>query len=126
MRQPNFTRNCMKRNEDYINGIKFLLIECKKLGINIHECSWVCDLSMVLSWFNACYKFWHNTFDQSKLHRIPLCKEVKDIMYVRGKSLFTWDMTPEGGDFWNTLLGRDLLGDHLNRKLEDIRLIYGQ
>lgn len=116
----------MQKNEDYYNGMRILLRECKTYNIDIHSYSWVCDLSMVLSWFGACHKFWSNVSDQHKLDRIRLCKKIEDIMFIKGKSLFTWDLTPEGGIFWHSLLLRDLFGKHLNEKVDDIRYLYGE
>ena len=115
----------MKRNEDYVNGIKFLLRECKKSNINIRSYAWVCDLSMILSHYNVCYKFWFNTCNQNRLNRIPQCDIVYDIVYNSNTSLFTWDKTPEGGNFWHLLLIRDLFKHLLDTKLNNLLYIYG-
>jgi hypothetical protein len=91
-------------NEDYINGMKFLLKESKKQGINIRRCLWIPHVSKMLSEHNLCYKFWYNVVEQGNLYRIFLCENWYDIMYVGDKWLFYWGTTEEGNDFWKNHL----------------------
>lgn len=115
------------RNEDYIKGVKFLLEKCKEKGVNIHPYHWVGDLSMILSWFGACHKFWSNVYEQNRLDRIPLCETVDDIMHYPGRILFQWQCTPEGGMYWCLLLTRDLFPYSKSRiKLNELRFLYGE
>lgn len=98
----------MTENEDYIKGMRFLHRKCRECNINIHKFPWVCELSRLLSDYNACYKFWWNVCEQDRLRRIEICKTPDDIMFEYNKTLFIWDRTTEGDGYWNYILANKL------------------
>lgn len=99
-------------NEDYKKGMKLLLQESKKQGINVRKCQWIPNVSKMLSEHDLCYKFWHNVVKQKYLNRVFLCKDWYDVMYDSAKWLFLWPLSEEGAAFWKTnlweMLGLDL------------------
>lgn len=115
-------------NEDYIKGMKFLLKEAKIKGINIRRCTWIPNVSKMLSERNICYKFWYNVVKQGNLNRVFLCKDWYDAMYVSETWLFLWATTEEGVDFWRNhlweMLGLDVHNDifAFNDKLKEKKL----
>lgn len=98
----------MERNDDFVKGMRFLHRKCRETGINIHKYPWVCELSRLLSEYNACYKFWFNVWKQGRIRRITECNTPDDIMFTYNKTLFTWERTTEGGDFWHYILAEKL------------------
>lgn len=114
----------MIKNDDYKKGIRFLLQKSKEHNFNIHKYPWVCELSRLLSFHCACYKFWWNVCEQNRLKRIKICNTPDDFMYRYGKTLFTWDRTKEGGDYWFFILAEKLfpLGTR-EIKLDELRLM---
>ena len=115
-------------NEDYVKGMRLLLREAKMQRINIRKAQWVPHVSKMLSEHDLCYKFWYNVWDQKSLHRIFLCENWYDIMYVSDRWLFYWGTTEEGNDFWKTHLW-GMLGLDINNyscdfysKLKDMKL----
>ena len=115
-------------NEDYIGGMRLLLKESKIKGINIRRCTWIPNVSKILSERNLCYKFWCNVVKQGYLYRVFLCKTWYDIMYDGTKWLFLWPYTREGVDFWKGhlwgMLGLDEKDDFFSypEKLRDMWL----
>lgn len=94
-------------NKDYENGIKLLVIECKKQGINYHsrKLKWLTKFSRMLSEHGLCYKFWYNTVNQSRLKNIKLCDYAYETCYENDeKILFYWAKTKEGVSFWDKKL----------------------
>lgn len=94
----------MEKNKDYCDGVKLLLNGSRKKNFNIKEYPWVIDLSLILSKYNVCYKFWNYTLAQDRLSRIKYCSTIKDIMYGMNRSLFSWAQTFEGHTYWENLL----------------------
>ena len=100
-------------NEDYIKGIKFLLSNSKRQGVNIRKVQWVPHVSEMLSEHKLCHKFWYNVWSQKKLDRIPLCNDWFDVMFDPEKYLFSWSQTYDGYSFWVTMLSK-VLGVHVS------------
>ena len=87
-------------NKDYERGIKFLLKEAKERKINIRKCTWIPNVSKILSERNLCYKFWHNVVKQGRLRQTLFCENWYDVLFNR-HHLFDWFLTDEGYTFWN-------------------------
>lgn len=109
-------------NEDYKNGIRFLMQKCRAAGIEIRKYPWVCDLSKILSEHGVCYTYWFNTYKQDRLTNIPLCYEINDIMYG-DTTLFVWGSTSEGEVFWRSLLAFKLFNGYEEYTLDKLKLI---
>lgn len=90
----------MARNKDLENGLKFLIKECKAIGVNVHKYPWVADLSLILSEYDSCYKFWCSVNAQRKLSNIPYCNSVYDILFNVDIYLMRWSCSDEGHTHW--------------------------
>ena len=90
-------------NEDFIKGINLLRSKASSIGIkqyfSISPCKWVIPLSMMLSEYDCCYKFWENVASQNRLLRIPCCITLGDIFFG-SNNLFGWRLTSQGYDYW--------------------------
>ena len=115
-------------NEDYVKGMRLLLREAKMQGINIRKCTWIPNVSKMLSEHDLCYKFWYNVAKQKNLNRVFLCNDWYDIMYDSARWLILWSTTEEGIDFWRNhlweMLGLDIYNDifAFNDKLKEKKL----
>lgn len=116
-------------NEDYVNGMRFLLKKAKEQDLDIiRKCQWIPNVSKMLSEHDLCYKFWYNVWKQNKLHNVLLCKTWYDVMYDSRSWLFSWAFTEEGIIFWNNHLWKMLgLDECVNffdyhEKLQGMRL----
>lgn len=103
----------MNYNEDYKNGMKFLMSKCKEQGVNIHGSNlrWLIKFSKMLSDSYVCYKFWLNVEKQHRIKKINECKCLYDVFYAEYESaLFKWEDTDEERDFWFNILMQKFWG----------------
>ena len=94
----------MSQNEDYKEGMRFLLAKAKEEHIELRHLKWIPKISNRLSKMNACKAFWENTYRQGNLKRILSCECQYDIFYNAEKCLFIWSWTSEGHSFWREVI----------------------
>lgn len=105
-----------KYNQDYKNGLKLLLNECRIQQINLRKCKWIPIFNEKLSLLNVCEKFWTCVIEQGKLPSISKCRSINDIMHNSRTYLMDWCHTEDGTEWWRRVLNQSF-GDTHDRTL---------